>query len=179
MASTKPKKDVAEKDWKRVDAVIWAHLGSKSARELAEMAGVPPEDILLRKRALLDEVDVLTIEESRMVLMSKATEILNNALDRSKKVIDERNYAPMLTASTGALKIVLQQLKDAEARDSGAVDQLNALRVRELLRLIDRTVVLSVADVAARWDVPENEMLEIFQTRLLEAATEMELEAAD
>lgn len=171
-------KDVDKKDTSRLDKVIWTNLGSKSAREMAEEAGVSNEEVLIRKRELLDEIDVLTIDEMRAVLVAKANEIMNDAIKRSKNVQDERNYAPMLTASTGALKIVLQQLKDFEKADRTDIDRLNMARVRELLRLADRVMLRSTKYFAEHPGMTEEEMNEYVQTLLVEEASAMEMEAA-
>lgn len=168
--------DLTKNDSKRLDSVIWANLGSKSAREMAELAGVTNEQVLIRKRELLDEIDVLSIEESRMVLMAKAQEIMNDAIKRSKNVLDERNYAPILTSATGSLKIVLQQLKDSEKADRTDIDRLNAARVRELLRLIDTVVRISVKQIADNRELypDESSMLKVFEENLEVAAADTE-----
>ena len=145
---------------------------------MAELAGVTNEEVLARKHQLLDEVDVLSIDDARMVLMVKAQEILNDALKRSKNVQDERNYAPILTAATGSLKIVMGQLDKAEKADRTNIDTLNLARIRELLRLADRVMLRSTKYFAENPGLTEDEMNDYVQALLTEEAAAMEMEAA-
>ena len=161
----------------RLDAVIWANLGSKSAREIAGLAGATNEEVLARKKELLEEVDVLTVDQARMVLIAKLQDISNEALKKSKAVLDERNYAPILTAANGAIKTVLNEMRNAEKADRSAIDTLNSLRLKELLRLIDVVVTRFIETVSKEHDLDSEPLYELVQVLLMEAASEMELEA--
>ena len=112
-----------------------------------------------------------------MVLIAKLQEISNEALKKSKAVLDERNYAPILTAANGAIKTVLNEMRNAEKADRSAIDTLNSLRLKELLRLIDVVVTRFIETVSKEHDLDSEPLYELVQDLLMEAASEMELEA--
>lgn len=160
-------------DQGRIDEVIWRHMGVKSTREIAEMAGVSPAEVLRRTNELIDSVDVLSIQVKRQRLLIELDGMARDARDRAKGTIDEF-YSGMLNSSVAAIKTMLQELARMERQDSGKVEALNNLRVRELMRLVDSTVRMTLTEIAQEHDLDEDELMEVFQGHLVEAAREME-----
>lgn len=167
--------EIEHLDQSRVDELIWRHAGLKPVREIAEMTGLKPEEVLRRKNELLDSVDVLTIEQKRQRLLIELDGMARDARDRSKGISDEF-YAGTVNASVGAIKTMLSELARMQKQDSGRIEALNQLRVKELLRLVDVTVVRAVREIATSHDLDETELMEVFQGHLVEAAKELEAE---
>lgn len=165
--------EVEHLDQDRVDELIWRNIGLKSVRDIAEMTGLKPEEVLRRKNELLDGVDVLSIEQKRQRLLIELDGMARDARDRAQKASDEF-YAGTVNAASGAIKTMLAELARMQKQDSGKIEALNQLRVRELLKLVDFTVARSVREIASTHDLDETELMEVFQGHLVEAAREME-----
>lgn len=160
-------------DQDRIDKAIWKSIGIKSVRQIANDTGLKPEEVLRRKNELLDEVDVLSIQQKRQRLLIELDGMARDARKRAEGVIDE--YAAGLwNAATSAVKTMLTELARMEKQDSGKIEALNNLRIRELLRLIDVTVARAVTEIANTHDLEEAELMEVFQGHLVEAAREVE-----
>lgn len=157
----------------RLEKIVWRSLGVKSVRQIAEETGLNPEQIFAVKREMLDAVDVLTVQEKRTKILVAMEQLAQDALDRADGASDEF-AAGMLNAARGAMKDMLTEFNRASKQDPGAIEQLNQLRVRELLRLIDSTVARALTDIADRYELDETELLAIFQSHLKPAASELE-----
>lgn len=167
--------EVEHLDEERISEIIWRNIGLKSVRDIAEMTGLKPEEVLRRKNELLDSVDVLSIDQKRQRLLIELDGMARDARDRAQGASDEF-YAGTVNAATGAIKTMLAELARMQKQDSGKIEALNQLRVKELLRLVDSTVVRSVREIAATHDLDETELMEVFQGHLVEAARELEAE---
>lgn len=162
----------------RTRRAVWNGLGSKSVREIAEETGLSPEQVFAVKRQLFEEVDVLTLEEQRMKLMVSLGEMSELAMQRARESSDPRNHAGLLNAATGAIEKSLKQVRALESSNSDAVAELNRLRVQELLRLIDVTIVAGVSEIAEDHGLDSDDLLEVFQRRLRLEAAALEAERA-
>lgn len=167
--------EIEHLDQSRVDELIWRHAGLKPVRDIAEMTGLKPEEVLRRKNELLDGVDVLSIEQKRQRLLIELDGMARDARDRAQKASDEF-YAGTVNAASGAIKTMLAELARMQKQDSGKIEALNNMRVKELLRLVDFTVARSVREIATTHDLDETELMEVFQGHLVEAARELEAE---
>lgn len=160
-------------DQERADRLIMRHVGRKPVSEIAQMAGMKPEEVLRRKSDLINSIDVLTVQEKRAKIMYELDELAANARERAENAVDEF-FSGMLNSSVAAMKTVLVELARSEKADQGAVEQLNAKRVSELLRLMDAVVAASVREIASTHELDEGELLEVFQGKLLEEARAIE-----
>lgn len=160
-------------DQDRIDKAIWKSIGIKSVRQVADETGLKPEEVLRRKNELLDEVDVLSIQQKRQRLLIELDGMARDSRDRAANTVDEF-YSGMLNSSVAAIKTMLTELARMERQDSGKIEALNNLRIRELLRLIDVTVSRAVTEIANTHDLEEDELMEVFQGHLVEAAREVE-----
>lgn len=169
-------KEVAEVevDQERIDRVIWRGIGVKSVRLIAEEAGIKPEEVLRRKNELLEEVDVLTINEKRSRILAELDEMARSARERSARASDEF-AAGLLNASASAMKTVLAELARSEKQDAGKIEALNQLRIKELLRLVDTTVSRTFREISSVHEVPEEEMMNVFQGLLSESARDLDV----
>lgn len=165
--------EIEHLDEDRISEIIWRHAGLKPVRDIAEMTGLKPEDVLRRKNELLDGVDVLSIQQKRQRLLIELDGMARDARERASGASDEF-YAGTINASTGAIKTMLSELARQEKQDSGKIEALNSLRIRELLKLIDSTVSRAVTEIAATHKLEEAEIMEIFQGHLVEAARELD-----
>lgn len=157
----------------RVRDQIWRMVGRKPLRVIAEELNMKPEDVLAVKREMLDSVDVLSIDQQRQQLMIEIRMVAQDARQAAERTIDEYK-AGLYNSAIAADKELLKQLAAIERKDSSAVERLNEMRVRELLRLMDRVVTLSVSEIAAKHDLDAHELTEVFQNRLVEAAQELD-----
>lgn len=167
--------EIEHLDEERISEIIWRNIGLKSVRDIAEMTGLKPEEVLRRKNELLDSVDVLTVQQKRQRLLIELDGMARESRERAQRASDEF-FAGTINASTGAIKTYLQELARMEKADSGKIEALNNLRIRELLRLIDVTVARAVTEIAATHNLEEVELMEVFQGHLVEAARELEVE---
>ena len=177
MSSPKPARYTrGMEDYTALDRLIMKHIMTKTPKEIADMAGVAPHEVLHRKDELLNSIDALTLDQRRALLIFKLSEIAEDAMETSKH-IESEFYAGTLNSSIAAFKEVLRQIEVTEKRDTDRVERLNMLRVRELVNLMDRTVVAGAVELAGRFGVEESEILEVFQGRLQIEAKRMEDEA--
>ena len=166
-------KEVAEIDQDRIDRVIWRGIGVRSVRQIAEEAGIKPEEVLRRKGELLDEIDVLSVAEKRVRIMAELDGMARDARERAARVSDEF-AAGLLNSSVAAMKTVLGELSRIEKQDQGKIQALNELRRQEILRLIDSAARKTFSAPSAEHDIPEDDMMALFQESLSEAAREIE-----
>ena len=148
----------------RVDKIIWRNMGLRPVVEIAELAGVEPPVVLRRYWELMESIDALTVEQKRVRLLVELEGMARDARDRAKGTSDEF-YAGTINAAVGAIKAQLVELARIEKQNTGAVEVLNSLRIRELLALIDKTVALTVEDIAVKYDIDSLELMEMFQDR--------------
>lgn len=176
--TAKKGKAVAERDETALNARLLASVGIKSVSEIAKEEGMAPHEVRARVNTLLEEIDVLTIQQQRAKLLIGLRGVVAKAEKRLSDIgdmVDDREYAAVLNALTGAVRVQLQELARMEKADDSKVDALNELRVRELMSLINEVVVTSVQDIADTHGLDSDEMLEVFQGRLVEAATNRDL----
>lgn len=162
-----------------LDARLLASVGIKSVAEIAKEEGVAPHEVRARVNTLLESIDVLTIQQQRTKLLIGLRGVVAKAEKRLSDIgdaVDDREYAAVLNALTGAVRVQLQELARMEKADDSKVEALNNLRVRELLKLLDSVVVTSVREIADTYELDESDILEVFQNRLVEAAAEMDME---
>lgn len=157
----------------RLERIVWRGLGKKSVRQMAEETGLEPEQIFAIKRELLSAVDVLTVQEKRHKLLIELEELSDEARDRAKGTIDEY-FSGMMNSSVAAMKTILVELNRIGKGEQEAIERLNAKRVSELLRLIDRTVALTLAEIAETHELEEAELQAVFQKHLVPAAEELD-----
>lgn len=157
----------------RIDAVIWKGVGVKPVRQIAEELGISPEKVLKRKRELLEGVDVLSIQEKRQKLLVELEGMAQDARTRAGSISSEF-YAGTINASVSAIKVMLVELARAEKADSSAVEKLNEMRVREIMRLVDTTVTATLRQISETYDVDEVELITIFKDNLRPAAEAMD-----
>lgn len=170
-------KEVAtvEVDQERINKVVRKGLlGGKTVREMADKAGVKPEEILRRKAELLDGADVLTIQEKRILLTVELSDLARAAREKAETISDERNFSGAINSSVSAIKTYLGELARMEKSDTGKIEALNDLRRKELLRLVDAVVRKTISAVSIKYEVPEESMMRIFQENLIETAREVD-----
>ena len=165
--------EVEELDTERADRLIMKHVGVKPVSYIAKLTGMKPEEVLRRKAQLLEEIDVLSVQQKRQKLLINLEEIAQDAMEKSK-TINSEFFAGTLNAAVSAQKVILQEMARIEKNASGEVERLNSLRLKEILRLIDATVVSSVREIAAKHDLDESEMMAVFQEKLTEEARELD-----
>lgn len=153
----------------RLEKIVWRSLGLRSVRQISEETGLAPEQIFAIKREMLDSVDVLTVQEKRTKILVAMEQLAQDALDRADGASDEF-AAGMLNAARGAMKDMLTEFNRASKQDQAAVDSLNALRVKELVSLVQEVVDISVIDVVKRYDLDKQEVFDIFNSNLAKAA---------
>lgn len=158
----------------RVERAIWRGT-HKSARKLADELNMDSMEILAIKKALLDEVDPLTIDQQLSKAIRDLQEIASDAIERSKTVRDERNFAPMLSAAIGAIKTYTSSLERLQKANSSGVDSLNLMRQREIIAVFELMTTLLIDRVVERFDDADaDEMFEWAREALETAAAQME-----
>lgn len=162
-------------DQARIDELIWRGIGTKSVRQIADDAGVRPDEVLRRKSELLDEIDVLTIQEKRVRLMVQLQELANTA-QGDYDASPWEFKAGLLNAAASSIKTVLQELARMEKQDESKITALNELRRRELLELVQRSVESTFESVAEEHGLEKDGLMDVFKASMVETAREMELQ---
>lgn len=158
----------------RIDRLVWKSIGRRSLRQVSEETGVPLEQLAFRRTELLDSIDELTIQQKRAKLLVDLQEIADTARDDYEDEPDKDKGSKLLTVAVGSIKTVLGEMRQMEKADTGKIEHLNQLRVRELLRLIDTTVSATLSQIALENDLDEDQLLAIFQAHLKPAAAELD-----
>lgn len=166
--------DEVEKN-ERVDRLIWKNVGVKPIRQIAEELGLPVEKVMQRRRELSEEVDVLTLDEEMHKVLSDWKDVAGIVREKINNVSDERNFSGIINSFNSLNKNIATEIGKLQSRNSGAIEALNQLRVRELLRLIDLTVAKTLKQIADENDLDETNLLAIFQSHLRPAVEEIEL----
>ena len=166
--------DVEVADDDRISAYVWRRIGKESARDMAKALGVSPDEILRVKRDLAESVDEITLQVQKARLMRTLQEIADDAKDEFETAPAEFK-AGLLNSSVAAIKTLLVELNRTSAKDQAAVTSLNNLRVRELTSLLVEVVESAVPIVAERYDLDVDELFDIFNERLEDAARKRDI----
>lgn len=158
----------------RTENLIWRGIGRKSVRKMAEETGLSVERVAQIRTQLIEGVDEITLDMKRSKLLADLQEIADKAREGFDSADDTDSGSKMLTAWIGALKTILGEMRQIEKSNTGAIDALNQMRIRELMRLIDLTVAKTFAVLSERHGLEEDEMYEIFQGFLKPAAMELQ-----
>lgn len=161
-------------DQSRIDEMIWEYSGIKPVREISELTGLKPEEVMRRKTELIDSVDVLSIQQKRQRLLIELDGMARDARERAANTIDEY-YSGMLNSSVAAIKTLLNELSRMEKQDSGKVEALNRKRVEELVSLVREVVDESVAEISETYGLDDQELFSIFNQRMIDAAQKRDM----
>lgn len=159
-----------------LDRLIYRYIGIETPKRIAERAGVDVKVVLNRTSELFNEIDVLTTSQQRVKLIAELQEIAHEARLAADSTSDEFK-AGMINSAVNAIGSVLKQVEAVEKRDQDKVDQLNLLRVKELVALMNAVVNSGAREVAARYGLDEKEVLGIFRDLLVTEAERLEFEA--
>lgn len=157
----------------RIEKTVWKSLGLKPLKQIADETGLSRDQIIRIREELLSSVDDLTIMQKRQKLIISLEEMSQVARDD----YDDAPYefkAGILNSAISAIAKVQAELARMSKDDQGKIEALNAMRVRELLRLVDTTVNRTLGDIAEKFALDENELLGIFQSHLKPAAVELD-----
>ena len=160
-------------DFGELDRLIRQFVTVKTPREIGVLVGVEPEVVIRRVQELRDEIDVLTLEEQVTFLMFRLNRIAADAENDAKGAGYEFKGG-LYSAATSAIKESLRQLNVLKKSNEDAVERLNGLRFREVLRLVDEVVVRGVGEIAERFELDEGVLLGVFRSHLEGAAREVE-----
>ena len=158
----------------RIENIIWRGIGRKSVRKMAEETGLSVERVAQIRTQLIESVDEITLDMKRSKLLADLQDIADTARDDYENADDTDSGSKLLTVAVGAIKTILGEMRQIEKSNSGAIDALNQMRVRELLRLIDVTVSRTLSDIATTYGLEESELQGVFQAHLRPAAEELD-----
>lgn len=158
----------------RIEKLIWRSIGRKSVRKMAEETGLPVEMVARIRTELLDGVDELTIDQKRTKLLVDLQDIADTARSDYDRADDTDSGSKLLTVAVGAIKTIMVELNRTSKEEQGRIEQLNALRVKELLRLVDKTVATTLAEIATTYELDEDELQSIFQSHLVPTAQSLD-----
>lgn len=162
-------------DQDRVDEIIWRYIDVKSIREIAELTGLKTEQVLSRKKEIIDGVNSLTIEQKRQKLLIELDGMARDARDRAQDTSDEF-YAGMVNAATGNIKTMLQELSRMQKADQGKIEALNKLQIKELQRIVEVSALRTFSHIAKNRDLTEEEMEEVFIGHMMSTARQADAE---
>ena len=157
----------------RLERLVWKSLGLKTVRQIAEETGLTPDAIFAIKRELYESVDVLSVEQKKQKFSVMLEEIAHD----TKEDYDNAPYefkSGLMNSSIAAMKTIMVELNRTSKEEQGRIEQLNALRVKELLRLVDTTVATTLAEIATTYELDEDELQSIFQSHLVPTAQSLD-----
>lgn len=153
----------------RIERIIWKGLGLKTVRQLADDTGLQPDQIYAIKRDLYESVDELTVQQKKHKLLVTLEEIAQ-ATQEDYDAAPYEFKAGLANSAIAAMKTIMVELNRVSKEDQGAIEQLNALRVKELFALIKEVVETSVEQVSDAYDLDRDQIFEIFNGNLAKAA---------
>lgn len=173
--------DVEEVNYGRLDKVIRRYAGIKSARQIADLTGYTPDEVIRRRNALVDSIDELSLQAQMSFILSELQDTAREYRAKADQIDPNdpdtgRNIGPIITASIQAQKAAMQQLQNIQKANQGAVDTLNERRQEELLSLIKETIYTSISVISERYSVDYGDLMVIFQENLKRAADRRDLE---
>lgn len=155
---------------------IYKYAPYKTIREIANLTGLKPEQVLAAKRQIIDSIDILTINEWRAKLLMDLQALSDEAMSAFETVAEEKAKAPLLVAATGAMKAVLAEFRNMAKEDTREVDALNAKRLKEILRLFDSVVIRLIDHVSENSDLDKDELIDLTAGWMHEEAEAMDLD---
>ena len=165
------REDPAEQD--RIDQVIWSRIGLDPVRKIAETVGLTPEEVLRRKRELLEQVDALTYEEQIVKALYEMREIFDLTKQRFHG-IEERSVAGVANSLISAQEKILKQVARLQAQNADRVTALNRLRLEELLRLVGTVVERGAQELSDTHGLDFDDVMDVFSNHLVSAAREID-----
>lgn len=163
-----------EEDFTQLDKQIARYIETKTPREIADLAGVTPERVIARAEEMKDEQDAITLDTRIHFLMRRLDSIAQSALDDAQNAADAKEKGGLYSAAVGAIRESMKQLNLFKKENESAVAELNQKRLRELLRLFDFIVGEGVRELAVKYGLDEDELIGIFQAKIVESAREIE-----
>lgn len=163
-----------EEELSTLDKYISRYIEVKTPREIAELAGTTPERVISRAEAMKDEVDALSIDAKLYFAITRLNQIAMDAQNDAANAADARDKGGLYSAAVGAIRETLKQYNILKKENESAVLELNRKRVQELLRLFDVVIDRGVQEVAEVHGIDRTELLATFQTKIVEAAKELE-----
>lgn len=146
----------------------------KPVRELASETGLTIDQVIAVRNDLLSGIDALSVDQTRMKLLVDLQELSERAKSEFESTIDARSKAPLLMASTSAMKLVLQELRMDEKVQSPRVTALNDLRQRELVTIYDETGTAFINWLDDNPDTTKEERTVRYQELLMDSARSMD-----
>lgn len=163
-----------EEDFTQLDKQIARYIETKTPREIADLAGVTPERVIARAEEMKDEQDAITLDTRIHFLMRRLDSIAQSALDDAQNAADAKEKGGLYSAAVGAIRESMKQLNLFKKENEAAVQELNQKRVTEILRLLDVIVLMGVEEISATYGIDETDLSLIFQSKIVEAAKELE-----
>lgn len=153
----------------RTERILWRSLGRKSARQVSEETGIPPEAVLRWKQEVMSGIDEITINHRRMKLIVDLQDVSDKARDLADSAVQDFQ-AGLLSTSVSAMKTLLAELARLEKSDTSKIEALNQLRVQELLSLMAAVVESGAQEISEIHGIDEEELLGVFNRKLVEEA---------
>lgn len=163
-----------EEDFTQLDKQIARYIETKTPREIADLAGVTPERVIARAEEMKDEQDAITLDTRIHFLMRRLDMIAQSALDDAQNAADAKEKGGLYSAAVGAIRESMKQLNLFKKENEAAIQELNMKRLRELLNLFDAVIVRGVEELVEEHGLDETEVTMIFQSKIVEAAKEIE-----
>lgn len=158
-----------------LDSYISRYIGIKTPREIAELAGSNANDVIRRAEEMKDSADALTIEAQIYFAMRSLNEIAADAKTDASQAVDNRDKAGLYSAAVSAITQSLKQLNVLKKENDGAVEVLNTLRMREILRLYDVVIEQGSRNLAKAHGLKEEEVKDYYLNSIVLAAKALEV----
>lgn len=156
-----------------IDSLLIQFAGVKSARDIGELTGLEPGEVVRRTQEILDRV-VLTNAQRRAKLIFQLDEITAEMASRYKSARDE-DLARLGNTAAGAIGRVLGELRalEKDAREN-AVEQEEVMG-RVLASMVDKALQRAVGELRVRHpEIDAGVLGGLVESHLVEIALEMD-----
>lgn len=161
-------------DLSELDKYIARYIEVKTPREIAEIAGTTPERVISRAEEMKDEQDAITLDARIHFLLIRLNQIAISAQNDAEVATDAKEKGGLYSAAVGAIRESMKQLNLFKKENESAVAELNQKRLAEILKIFDFVIARGVEELAITHGLEETELTQVFQSKIVEAAREIE-----
>ena len=156
-----------------IDSLLVQYAGIRSPRDIGEMTGLEPEDVVRRTQEILDRV-TLTNAQRRAKLIFQLDEVTSEMASRYKTARDE-DLARLGNTAAGAIGRILGELRAIEKDAKENQLEQEEATGRVLATMVDRALQRAIGELKVRHpEIDASVLGELVETHLVEVAREIE-----
>lgn len=160
-----------------VDQKLINYAGVLPPVKIAELTGIPAEDVARRTLEILNSVDYFTIEQMRTRLIIMLNTMIAEALNRLQTASDKAAPAYM-NATGGNIQRAVKELEAMESRAQANHSAMEQAYARRMVDIVNMTYNRQLGRLSERYpEIDASDLAGEFQQTLLQIAREIDAEA--